>query len=234
MSNTIENEVKALNRRGTFAKAGRTQGSYREEATRLASQRRFVQYELVSGQETASHEKALDDIRQLLSWYGQKRVYLWDPYLSAEDILDTLFYCPHANSELRALTAKYQPPLASRARPTLSSILRQLQEWLTNCLKLSAPIPSFAQRQQAVLADAKSNLRSLRLEYRMKTGAGRMAFLINFSFFLKHEKDHSRGHWGRPSTASVGSITSCKRSMMRGWWQTPSTSYGGLLINRNS
>ena len=50
------------------------------------------------------HENALETIRTLLTEHGKYGAYLWDPYLSADDLLKTLFFCPYAYVPLRALS----------------------------------------------------------------------------------------------------------------------------------
>lgn len=75
---------------------------YTEQANRLAAERRFVQYRPTY--DNASHQKALDDLRELIIAYGEKGAWLWDPYLSANDLLETLFYCPYQGVDLRCLT----------------------------------------------------------------------------------------------------------------------------------
>jgi len=77
---------------------------YTDEVARLAKERRFVQYKPVAGRLQAEHERALEDIRLLINLYGQNGAWLWDPYLSAHDILETLFHCKYSGVDLRALT----------------------------------------------------------------------------------------------------------------------------------
>ena len=124
----------------------------------MAAQRRFVQYKPQQGREHETHEKALDDLRELLRLHGRQGAWLWDPYLSADDVLRTLFYAPHSNAELRALTAGYEPHASATGR-------------------------SFADTQRDVFAAAQSNLRSLRLEFRMKSGTAGWAFHDRFLIF---------------------------------------------------
>jgi hypothetical protein len=52
------------------------------------------------------HREALDFIRKLIKTYSQNGIYLWDPYLSAQDLLKTVFFCPYANVPIKALTSK--------------------------------------------------------------------------------------------------------------------------------
>jgi hypothetical protein len=132
---------------------------YLEETDRLQAERRFVQYKPVSGEQL--HDKALDDVRYLINRHGEEGVWLWDPYLSAEDIINTLFYCRFSGSELRALTAGSTPPIEGRA--TASAM--------------------FAAEQRATLTNIKSNLRGLNLAYRIRTGSAGWGFHDRFLIF---------------------------------------------------
>jgi hypothetical protein len=78
---------------------------YKERAGKLAEERLFVQYRPEPAQRAASHKKALGDLRRLIAQYGKAGAWLWDPFLSVRDILETLFYCPHPGADLRALTS---------------------------------------------------------------------------------------------------------------------------------
>ena len=49
-------------------------------------------------------QKALDFIRELIKKYGKNGIYLWDPYLNAKDLLETVFFSPYVNSPIKALT----------------------------------------------------------------------------------------------------------------------------------
>lgn len=64
---------------------------------RLEQQLAFKQY--FKGQ----HAEALTDLRTLLNRYGGQGAWLWDPYLSAENLLATLFHCQYAGVALRAI-----------------------------------------------------------------------------------------------------------------------------------
>lgn len=165
---------------------------YREEASRLAAQRRFVQYKPATGQEEATHEAAMEDIRALLNQYGKHGAWIWDPYLSADDVLRTLFFCRHTSAELRALTACYERPSGSRIKPTWVSIRRQIGERIRrNFFFRRPPEPTFAEKQRATFASANSNLRSLHLEFRMRTGPSGWAFHDRFLIFPKAEGDRT-------------------------------------------
>lgn len=71
---------------------------YKEELKELEKSKAFVQY---FGNE---EEKALSDVRKLINLYGEKGVYLWDPYLSAKDIKNTLYFCETTYVPLRAIS----------------------------------------------------------------------------------------------------------------------------------
>lgn len=81
---------------------------YREETDRLFAERRFVQYKPVSGAQL--HDEALGHVRDLIDRHGEEGVWLWDPFLSADDVINTLFHCRFSGSNLRALTAGSRPP----------------------------------------------------------------------------------------------------------------------------
>jgi len=48
-------------------------------------------------------DKALEDIRNLIKQNDENGVFLWDPYLTAEDILKTLYFSSTAGVELKAI-----------------------------------------------------------------------------------------------------------------------------------
>lgn len=61
----------------------------------------FVQY----GRKSSERKKALHDIRQLINTYGKGGTYLWDPFLSSLDIIQTLYFCKFYNSSLKAISS---------------------------------------------------------------------------------------------------------------------------------
>jgi hypothetical protein len=202
MVNATQNEVKAPK-----ADRGRNwvqRRIYREETSRLVAQRRFVPYKPQPGHQDEMHQKALGDIRALISQYGRGGVWLWDPYLSADDILRTLFYCPYNGADLRALTAGYERPSGVRIQPTFASIWKQLMSLMKERFgKKRTPEPSFADRQRAAFAAADSNLFGLRLEYRMKSGPKGWAFHDRFLIFPETNEGSLAWSLGR-SVNSLG------------------------------
>jgi hypothetical protein len=75
---------------------------YKDEKERLRKSRKFVQYKPEPNKNT--HEQALTDIKTLINQHGENGVWLWDPFLSANDIINTLFYCSFIGTKLRAIT----------------------------------------------------------------------------------------------------------------------------------
>lgn len=55
-------------------------------------------------------QEALYFIRELIKKYGKNGIYLWDPYLNAQDLLETVFFSPYANSPIKALTGLKNAP----------------------------------------------------------------------------------------------------------------------------
>lgn len=143
---------------------------YRDETARLAAERRFVQYRPQPGQQEVEHENAIGDIRTLIDQHGEGGAWLWDPYLSAHDIIATLFYCTYAGADLRGLTAA-----------------------LTSAQGGPASAAAFVEQQRQEFADAQSNLRGLRLEYRAKIGPRGWGF--HDRFLILPRKDRGAFAW---------------------------------------
>lgn len=140
-----------------------------EERRRLDETRDFVQYRPNAGS-SAERARALTDIRLLIARHGEQGVDLWDPYLSGVDLLQTLFWCPHAGVPLRALTDGRNPPHVARpGEPEPGAA--------------EAPQASFADRQRALLTRDGGNLEGLRREYRNSRGPGGWAFHDRFLVF---------------------------------------------------
>lgn len=76
----------------------------KNELKNLEENKSFQQYFGKEGDD----KKALDVVRTLINKYGSNGVYLWDPYLSADDVKNTLYYSKDANIPLKAITALKQ------------------------------------------------------------------------------------------------------------------------------
>lgn len=75
------------------------QSIIRNKKINLANELSFKQY-------PNDGEDSIKDLQKLISENDRNGVYLWDPYLKAEDIFKTLFYSPTKNVPLRAITSK--------------------------------------------------------------------------------------------------------------------------------
>jgi hypothetical protein len=138
-----------------------------EERQTLDERREFVQYRPKSNV-AAARARALDDVRLLIERHGAEGVDLWDPFLSAVDLLDTLFWCGHADAPMRALGSGREP----RA----------------GCERNDEGIAeSFTERQRATLAQRQGNARRLRLEYRVRRGPEGWGFHDRFLIFPNGE-----------------------------------------------
>ncbi len=89
-----------------------------EERRRLEETRDFVQYRPQANSST-EQAKALADLRFLINTHGQTGVDLWDPFLTAQDLLRTLFWCSHNDAPMRALTDGRDPPTTPRGTARL-------------------------------------------------------------------------------------------------------------------
>lgn len=134
---------------------------YQRDAARALEERRFVQYRPEQGKEKACREQALGDIRYLINRYAKHGAWLWDPFLSADDILLTMFHCRFGAADLRALT---------------------------DGMTVNGPAKTdFVAAQKATLESCKGNCERLRLEYRVRVGPAGWAFHDRFLIFPQNE-----------------------------------------------
>jgi hypothetical protein len=137
-----------------------------EETRRLEETRDFVQYRPKSGS-FDEQKRALADVHHLIDMHGTDGVDLWDPYLTGDDLLRTLFWCGHSNAPLRALTDGRDPPGNSSSSAPNSG---------------GTTLP-FAARQKSVLERDGGNKQGLRLEYRTRRGPKGWVFHDRFLIF---------------------------------------------------
>lgn len=75
---------------------------YKERLEELERRMKFMQY---GASQDFEENKALEDIRKLIVLNSEKQIMLWDPYLSAKDILNTLYYSKQMGIQMRAITS---------------------------------------------------------------------------------------------------------------------------------
>lgn len=151
---------------------------YQAEKDSLMAQREFVQYGLIPNGKN-EHARALSDIRALLQRYGIKEVWLWDPYLSALDIMKTLFFNPYLGSRLCALTSGKACGLAESMLHGDKQRTIDIKTWKTH--------------QVDFLNTPGNNYRGLHLEFKISYGPGADAFHDRFLIFP--DTDHGPVAW---------------------------------------
>lgn len=109
---------------------------YEQEAKELEKSKAFIQY---FGNE---EEKALNDIRYLINKYGDQGVYLWDPYLSAKDIKNTLYYSKTTYVPLRAVTGLKQNSKEKAKAEMIKEFNKDNKEFLFLNLEVKGKIGS--------------------------------------------------------------------------------------------
>lgn len=132
-----------------------------EEAARLAEHREFVQY-FGNSIPQSDRARALDDLRYLIRLHGAEGVDLWDPYLSAEDVLQTLFWSTSVDAPLRAITN------GDEAKEQKSSG--------------SAGV-TYNEKQRSTLQANCGNALGLNLEFRIRNGPAGWSFHDRFLIF---------------------------------------------------
>ena len=98
---------------------------------------------------TPTHGKTVLVNSQLYASYGNDghRVYLWDPYLSAQDLLDTWYYTKTYGLELKAITSRADCDKGSDG----AAGQKNMQDWM---------------REQARILEQGSNQYGINLEFR--------------------------------------------------------------------
>lgn len=122
--------------------------------------------------------EALDDLRWLMTEHGHEGVWLWDPYLGAEDVLRTLFFCPHEGVPLRALTAAKIPPSNEQKKAAGEALTDQERR-----RQAREKIERDKVDQANHLDAAKGNCHGLNLEFRMRRGGAGWGFHDRFIIF---------------------------------------------------
>jgi hypothetical protein len=149
---------------------------YQERISVLNRTKEFIRY---SGKNCASErQKALEDLRFLMNVSGNKRVCLWDPYLSAYDLLETWYHTTGYGLELRAITSS---EIAKRK-------------------KLS--VPKWIEEQRRILLDS-SNQYGINLNWRIQHSSFGFAFHDRFLIVLDSNESPSAWSLGT-SINSVG------------------------------
>lgn len=70
---------------------------------KLKKEKSIIEYNRV---EDINQFDRFDDLIYLINKYGQDGVYIWDTYLNASDLLETVYHLKYYNAPIRAITSK--------------------------------------------------------------------------------------------------------------------------------
>jgi hypothetical protein len=127
----------------------------------LVASRRFVQYGNGNVSPQEEHGRALKDIRELIRIANQGAIYLWDPYLSANDVLNTLAFCTDAGTELWGLTS---------AKPSKKGSSSNENDYGTEDIDMTSVREVWIMDQKETLDTAFIGPSNMKLEFRMSWG----------------------------------------------------------------
>lgn len=142
---------------------------YENSSAELKKSRNFVQYSSKGINKTQSKSEALEDLVYLINKYGQRAVWLWDPYLSFQDIFDTLLMNKYSNSIMKAISSLELPPDSNE----ISS--REIYE--------SKALQTIKEYNKSFNALPLETIKTLNLEFRCKTGNNGWSFHDRFIIF---------------------------------------------------
>ncbi|MFW0890128.1 UNVERIFIED_CONTAM: VPA1262 family N-terminal domain-containing protein [Pseudomonas sp. JL1] len=174
--------VASLKARKEFVQYGLDEGMPQEAAKKSVSETEDIQAETTNAENLSRkltrRMAALEDIRWLMKVHGGEGVWLWDPFLNADDVLRTLFFCPHSDVPLRALTAGKSPPEVVPKSEVCGDVdERELR-------RLARARSEQKKRDQAVqLEAARGNGKGLHLEFRIREGGAGWGFHDRFIIF---------------------------------------------------
>ena len=160
----------------------RSERIFKLSLRQLEDHKEFVQYGQFTGR---GREEALADVHWLLERHGALGAWLWDPFLSAEDVLQTLFFNPHRYSDLRALSNGMTcespdgdedddigTPSPAGAQAVSSVVDRSI---------------TWKREQSEILDTCCGNREGLKLEFRLRRKGAGWKFHDRFLIFPKEE-----------------------------------------------
>lgn len=137
----------------------------------LVASRKFMQYGAGTASRRDERQRALDDLRQLIRKASQGAIYLWDPYLCANDVLNTLAFCMDAGTELRGLTSsKPSKPSKPPKKTALENDTEDENDGESEPAVVNAR-QAWIKAQQETLNSAFDGPPNLRLDFRMSWGS---------------------------------------------------------------
>lgn len=97
---------------------------YKQRTEKLHRSREFRRYG-----RTVERDKALRDIIALMNLGDGGKVYLWDPYLTLKDLLETWYYTTTYNMQLKAITSS---EIANKSKISVEEWIRQQREFIAD------------------------------------------------------------------------------------------------------
>lgn len=167
---------------GTTVRKAAEQTADNDDSTGLV--RTVAPHDSVKGMSAKDQTRmaALGDLHWLMKEHGEEGVWLWDPFLDAEAVLRTLFFCPHAGVPLRALTAGKAPPCESQKLESKDELSKAAQR------KLARERADRERREQVERFEtAKGNCHGLNLEFRIREGSAGWGFHDRFIIFPRNQ-----------------------------------------------
>lgn len=162
---------------------------YRLRMEEVRRRREFLRYGTAPSE---GREQALVDLRELMNRGDGHRVYLWDPYLSAKDLLETWYYTNTYGLELRAITSRADCDKGSSG----AAEHQNMEEWM---------------REQARILEQGSNQYGINLELRCQWKGHGFEFHDRFLMIVDEKETPQVWSLG----ASVNSIGSKHHIMQK-------------------
>jgi hypothetical protein len=174
---------------------------YKSEKEQLIETRKFVQYKPNPKEPNKSiGAEALNHIRDLIRQYGENSIWLWDPYLTADDVINTLLYCPFYGADLKAITAlKKHEESNIKIQRIFSALYILHKHRLYSDIKNDSEI----EKQRKIFNELESNFYGLKLEFRARIGNAGWDFHDRFLIF----PDTPQGALAWSLGTSVNSLT---------------------------
>ncbi|EKN5112537.1 hypothetical protein DYG64_18775 [Yersinia enterocolitica] len=144
---------------------------YESDSKILKERREFVQYNPKGQNKKASKNDAINDLLYLISKHGANAVWLWDPYLSYQDVFSTLLHNHHSKSLMRAISSLEIPPCNNNNSAQQHTVSSQNKIDILEAYKADFN------------ALPNATKKTINLEFRCKTGNNGWSFHDRFLIF---------------------------------------------------
>lgn len=157
---------------------------FKLSSRQLQERKEFVQYGQFTGR---GRKEALADIHWLIEKHGALGAWLWDPFLNAEDVLQTLFFSPHRGADLRALSngKTFESPDNDEEDDT--GALSPAGAQVTPAAPAVDSSIAWKKEQREVLDANCGNRAGLKLDFRLRRKGAGWKFHDRFLIFPKED-----------------------------------------------